>query len=233
MTQELLTECYRVVESQLNDADMSLTIGFGTRAWCDATLRLRGRITAPTFDPQYHNQMDSYHLRIDHASRGIVALAACRHYAGAFTGVVRSGALWYEVNAPSDFMTKNILSDDLPRVDDIAFLGGLWVNPDFQGQGIGGALSMINKLTAISKWPDTRWFAATVKEQNFARAKPTGHSYLKEYETSDRVWSGYFPPTEAVETLRLALLKADVLLGRADPRALHLSVPCGELSLNA
>jgi len=233
MSQQLLTQCYRVVESQLNDADMSLTVGFGTRAWCDATRRLRGRVSAPTFEPEFHREMTAYHLRIDHASYGIVALAACRRFAGEFLPAVQSGALWYEINAPAEFMTCNILSDELPELRNVAFLGGLWVSPVLQGCGIGGALSMINKLTALARWPETTCFTATIREQNFAKVSAAGRSYLKEYEASAPLWRGYYPPTENIEMLHLATLGAEVILARANPTGFRLSVQSVESSPDA
>jgi len=161
----------------------------------------------PTFDPDLNalGGANAFWLQVTMPGEGTVGCIANRVFATSdYVAIIENGTLWYE-HPPATVARMTFL---LPHLRGhikgaIGHHGGLWVAPQFRGQGLSWILPRLTRALSILRW-DVDWHCGMVFGSLRDRGVPTDNYG---YSAVELCIDGYFPPTDSEERLFMTMIR--------------------------
>ena len=200
-------EFVRLTLDWLEQRGFVLTVESDMRAWADL-MRSSPRIVGvnPTYDPDQSclTPANAFWLRLQQNGRTI-ACSANRFFAtDDLLGLIRSMQIWHDakpllLGPPYPV----VVPPSFPRVaGNVGHSGGLWVHPDFRGQGLSRILPRLIRVLALRHF-DEDWHSTLVNNSLLESGIPR-NAYG--YTRWEKVIDSYVPLLGRHETVWLGLM---------------------------
>ncbi|MCH2393135.1 hypothetical protein [Oceanibaculum sp.] len=197
----------------LEGMGLELTVETDMAGWADV-MRSAPKMSAvnPTFDPDksYLHPGNSFWIRLRHDDETVACIANRLFVTEDYIGLKRSLRLWYDlkpvlIREPMALM----LPEDVPHISGrIGHHGGLWVHPDWRGNGLAGTLPRLTRALSMRHF-DVDWHCGIALKPIADRGLP-----LKAYgyPHMDLCLEGFFPVTGKYEQIYMGWITRPEIL---------------------
>ena len=153
---------------------------------------------SPAFDPAYCDLDNGFWLELSDGSEWPVGTITAKLVPGDFLQLVSSGELWYGRRTEPRHAMTLLNADALPVLRGrIAYFGGLWLHPDYRGQGLVGIMPRLVRAMARRKWA-ADWHCGGVLKPLADRNLPLRHyGYARMVQVTEQQ---FFPVTGKQES---------------------------------
>ena len=164
----------------------------------------------PTFDPRACDlSTGAFWLNLREKSGDIVACMASRLFkTKAYYDLMRNGSMW--CNQPDKFRIP-MATDAAGPAGRISQSGGLWVHPQWRGEGLSWIVPRTVSAMSLERW-NIDFHTGVVFAELFAKGLPTRNYGVA---TARLCVDGYFPPTGKAERIFSVETPQSILLERS------------------
>ena len=185
--------------SQVGQIGLRVRIRHDFNEWVHVLSHAPGTTAvSPAFDPDYCDLDDGFWLELTDGSEWPIGTITAKLVLGDFLQLVGSGELWYGRRTEPRHAMPLLERRSMPPLRGrIAYFGGLWLHPDYRGQGLVSTMPRLVRAMARRKW-GADWHCGGVLKPLAERNLPLRYyGYAQMAQVTD---TQFFPVTGKVES---------------------------------